>query len=169
MPDCPPLEGLGGPFEAPHPKESARVIAEPAAVSTFPRADWPLTSSELTQAVHESPFALRRPTGPRRPVDRANAPFVRGRRRRQVLVQSARDTRGTAPVGETDDAQRAEALGDRDAQQVTVTQRLRRLRRLLVDLDLAAVTRLRRQRARLEDARGPQPAVGPDRLGRCRS
>jgi hypothetical protein len=71
-------------------------------------------------------------------------------------------TRGTAALRERGHRHPVLEGSDPDAQGVSDAHRLGALGMIPVDLDLPAVDRRGRERARLEETRGPQPAVETD-------
>src|SRR5215467_7811159 len=116
--------------------------------------------SAAAEAIDEPTLALGRPpqaagTDHRR----RDAQLARRRRRRQVLVESGRLRSGAAAIGERGDLHDLLPPGHRDVEQIAGTHYPRRLGRLLVEVDLAAVAGPRGERTALEEARGPQPLV----------
>src|SRR5258706_8224274 len=122
-------------------------------MSSFPYQPVELAALALGWSAHAG-----RPVGRRR--------LTRARRLgwREIFVEGARLRRAASTIVEHQDLDDAPApLRQRDPDHVAGTHRLGRLARLVVDVDLAARTRAGGEAACLEEARGPEPLVDPQR------
>src|SRR6266536_5423957 len=116
------------------------------------------------QPVELASLALGRPAGAGRPVGRRRLTRARRLGWREIFVERARRGRRAATIVERQDLDdAAAALRQRDPDQIAGADRLGRLGRLLVDVDLAARARVGGEAARLEEPRGPEPFVDPQR------
>ena len=75
------------------------------------------------------------------------------------LVKRLRNRSGSANLAQRQDLDHKVAAIVPDREQIAHANLARRSRRLMVGLDPAQLARLRRQRARLEETRGPQPFI----------
>src|SRR6185312_10141355 len=76
-----------------------------------------------------------------------------------LAIKRLRDARRPALLAERGDVDDERLLAAPDAHAVACVQSLRRLCRRIVAIDLAALDRLLGERARLEEARGPEPDI----------
>src|SRR5215470_20442321 len=98
--------------------------------------------SAAAEAIDEPALALGRPPEAAGADHRGrDAQLARRRRRAQVLVEAGRVRPRTATLRERGDLHDLLPARQRDAQQVARTHCPRRLGRLLIEVDLAAVTR----------------------------
>src|SRR5262249_33447752 len=120
-----------------------------------------------SQSPDVATLALGGPTGAGLAPGRPRLAQPRRLGRRQVLEERLRHLGRSAAIVDTSDLQDPAAparQGDHD--EISGADPPRGPRRLVVDVDLAAVARRRRLAARLEHPRGPEPLVHTDRIER---
>src|SRR5204863_7361066 len=122
---------------APHtPRKSTSTTA--SAASAFKTCSG--GALELPQAIEGAPLALGGPAGAGDARGWRSPPRARRIRRSEILVECAGDRGRAAAVVERGHLEDAPApLGQRDAEEVAAAQRLGRLGRLVVGVELAAV------------------------------
>src|SRR5215813_547146 len=123
------------------------------------------SDSHIAQTVQRATLALGRPAGAWWTKRRRRPPWPWRLGRREVVVEQARMGRGAAPLVQPDHLEDPAApLPQRNLYIVTGADRLGRLGRLIVDVDLSAVAGVRGETSSLEYASGPQPFVDPQRI-----